>query len=69
VFRLRDVDGFSHQAELEEEPVTIVNFKGFSEAIPDPEPRLFDLVSELHPQPVGHIVTSEASRNGDVIRQ
>jgi hypothetical protein len=56
LFRLRDVDGFFHQAGLEEGPVTIVNFKGFTEAIPDPERRLFDfLVAKFQPEPVGHI--------------
>jgi hypothetical protein len=47
------VDGFSHQPVPESEPVTVVNFKGYSQSIPDPERRLFDfLVSKLQPQTV-----------------
>ena len=51
VFRVDDVDGFSHQPVPEGEAVTVVNFKGYSQAIPDPERRLFDfLVSKLQPK-------------------
>ena len=51
VFRVGDVDGFSHQTVPEGDPVTVVNFKGYSQAIADPERRLFDfLVSNLRPK-------------------
>ncbi len=51
VFRIHDVDGFSHQPVSDSEAVTVVNFKGYSQAISDPERRLFDfLVSKLQPK-------------------
>jgi hypothetical protein len=50
IFRVGDVDGFSHQPVPESESVTVVNFKGYSQSIPDPERRLFDfLVAKLQP--------------------
>ena len=44
VFRLADVDGFSHQAVPESPSITIVNFKGYTQTIPDPEKHLFDFL-------------------------
>ncbi|MGC1480581.1 MAG: hypothetical protein WA771_08750 [Chthoniobacterales bacterium] len=44
------MDGFSHQPVPESDAITIVNFKGYSQPVPDPERRLFDfLVLKLRP--------------------
>ncbi len=52
VFRPATVDGFSHQTYEDGSAVTTVNFKSYTQSIPDPERRLFDfLVSELNPKP------------------
>lgn len=50
-FRPANVDGFSHQT-LEDGPgITTVNFKAYTQSIPDPNRRLFGfLVSVLQPQ-------------------
>jgi hypothetical protein len=45
VFRPGDVDGFSHLAPSDSEAVTVVNFKAFTQSIPDPEKRLFDFLA------------------------
>lgn len=51
VFRPENVDGFSHQTFEDGAAVTTVNFKSYTQAIPDPERRLFDfLVFKLKPQ-------------------
>jgi hypothetical protein len=54
VFRLSTVDGFLYQSFPEGQPgVTTVNFKSYTQNVPDPERRLFDfLVSKLNPKPV-----------------
>ena len=51
VFRPANVDGFSHQTYEDGSAVTTVNFKSYTQGIPDPERRLFDfLVSKLKPK-------------------
>ncbi|MBN8710177.1 MAG: hypothetical protein J0I10_12380 [Verrucomicrobia bacterium] len=51
-FRPANVDGFSHQKFEDGTAVTTVNFKSYTQSIPDPERRLFDfLISKLHPKP------------------
>lgn len=52
-FRPANVDGFSHQQfEDGTTAITTVNFKGYSQTIPDPERHLFDfLISKLNPKP------------------
>jgi hypothetical protein len=45
------VDGFSHQTFEDGSGITTVNFKAYTQSIPDPNRRLFDfLVSVLQPQ-------------------
>jgi hypothetical protein len=52
VFRPANVDGFSHQTYEDGSAVTTVNFKSYTQGIPDPERRLFDfLISKLKPKP------------------
>jgi len=47
------VDGFSHQSYEDGSAVTTVNFKSYTQSIPDPERRLFDfLTSTFNPKPV-----------------
>jgi hypothetical protein len=51
-FRPANVDGFSRQTFDDGAAVTTVNFKGYTQAIPDPEGRLFAfLISKLNPKP------------------
>jgi hypothetical protein len=51
VFRPSTVDGFSHE-RCDGAAVTTVNFKSYTQTIPDPERRLFDfLVHRLKPKP------------------
>lgn len=51
-FRPANVDGFSHQTFEDGAAVTTVNFKGYTQTVPDPERRLFDfLISNLNPRP------------------
>jgi len=51
-FRPGNVDGFSHQKFEDGTAVTTVNFKSYTQTIPDPERRLFNfLVSKLNPMP------------------
>lgn len=51
VFRIANVDGFSHQTYEDASAITTVNFKSYTQSIPDPERRLFDfLVSRLNPK-------------------
>lgn len=51
VFRPANVDGFSHQQFEDGAGVTTVNFKGYSQTIPDPERHLFNfLISKLNPR-------------------
>ena len=51
-FRPANVDGFSHQKFDDGTAVTTVNFKAYSQTIPDPQRRLFDfLISKLSPRP------------------
>jgi hypothetical protein len=53
VSRPAHVDGCSHQTYLDGAAVTIVNFKSYTQAIPDPQRRLFDfLIRKLKPRPV-----------------
>jgi hypothetical protein len=50
VFRVSDVDGFSHQSFPDAPPVTVVNFKSFTQSIADPEQRLFHfLIGKIKP--------------------
>jgi hypothetical protein len=50
VFRPANVDGFAHQTYEDGTAVTTVNFKSYTQSIPDPERRLFDfLVENLRP--------------------
>jgi hypothetical protein len=50
VFRPANVDGFSHQTFEDGAAVTTVNFKSYTQTIPDPERRLFDfLLSKFTP--------------------
>lgn len=51
VFRPANVDGCSHLTYEDGTAVTTVNFKSYTQSIPDPERRLFDfLVSRLNPK-------------------
>jgi len=51
-FRPATVDGFSHQTYEDGSAITMVNFKSYTQSIPDPERRLFDfLISQLNPKP------------------
>ncbi len=51
-FRPANVDGFSHQKFEDGTAVTTVNFKSYTQSVPDPERRLFDfLISKLNPKP------------------
>jgi hypothetical protein len=51
VFRPANVDGFSHQTFEDGAAVTTVNFKSYTQSIPDPDRRLFDfLVEKLRPR-------------------
>lgn len=51
VFRPANVDAFSHQAYEDGSAITTVNFKSYTQSIPDPERRLFDfLISKLNPK-------------------
>ncbi|MBN8707778.1 MAG: hypothetical protein J0I10_00240 [Verrucomicrobia bacterium] len=46
------MDGFSHQKFEDGTAVTTVNFKSYTQSVPDPERRLFDfLISKLNPKP------------------
>ena len=52
VFRPSTVDGFSHERYDDGAAVTTVNFKSYTQTIPDPKRRLFDfLVRKLKPKP------------------
>ena len=52
VFRPSTVDGFSHERYDDGAAVTTVNFKSYTQTIPDPERRLFDfLIRKLKPKP------------------
>jgi hypothetical protein len=53
-FRPSTVDGCSHQTYADGSAVTIVNFKSYTQTIPDSERRLFDfLIRKLKPRPAG----------------
>lgn len=53
VFRPANVDGCSHEAFADGSAITTVNFKSYTQSIPDPDRRLFDfLLSKLNPKPV-----------------
>lgn len=53
VFRLSNVDACSHQTFDDGSGVTTVNFKSYTQSIPDPDRRLFDfLTSKLNPTPI-----------------
>jgi len=48
VFRPANVDAFSHQTYEDGSAITTVNFKSYTQSIPDPGRRLFDfLISSL----------------------
>jgi len=52
IFRPANVDGVSHQKFEDGSAVTTVNFKAYTQSIPDPERRLFEfLISVLKPKP------------------
>jgi hypothetical protein len=52
-FRPFTVDGCSHQKYADGSAFTIVNFKSYTQTIPDPERRLFDfLIRQLKPHRV-----------------
>jgi len=52
-FRPANVDGFSHQTFEDGPAITTVNFKAYTQSIPDPSRRLFKfLLSVLEPQSV-----------------
>ena len=52
-FRPSSVDGCSHQAHPDGAAFTVVNFKSYTQTIPDPEKRLFDfLMRKLKPRRV-----------------
>jgi hypothetical protein len=52
VFRPSNVEGFSHQRYEDGAAVTIVNFKSYTQTIPDPERRLFNfLIRTLKSKP------------------
>jgi len=54
VFRPANVDGFSHQTFEDGTAITTVNFKSYTQSIPDPARRLFDfLLAKLNPKPTG----------------
>ena len=46
------MDGFLHQRYADGSAVTVVNFKSYTQTIPDPERRLFNfLIRKLKPKP------------------
>ncbi len=50
-FRPANVDGCSHQTFDDGSGITTVNFKAYTQSIPDPKRRLFEfLISVLQPQ-------------------
>lgn len=50
-FRPANVDGVSHQVFDDGPAITTVNFKAYTQSIPDPNRRLFDfLISVLQPE-------------------
>jgi len=50
-FRPSTVDGFCHQTLEDGSGITTVNFKAYTQSIPDPQQRLFQfLLSVLEPQ-------------------
>ena len=52
VFRPANVDGFSHQKYADDSSITTVNFKSYTQSLPDPECRLFNfLISHFNPKP------------------
>lgn len=52
VFRPSTVDGFSHQTFEDGTAATTVNFKSYTQTIPDTERRLFEfLLSCVQPKP------------------
>lgn len=55
-FRPATVDGFSHQTFEDGTAITTVNFKSYTQSIPDTGRRLFDfLVAKLNPRPVDEV--------------
>lgn len=52
VFRPANVDAFSHQTFEDGSAITTVNFKSYTQSIPDADRRLFDfLTSKFNPKP------------------
>jgi hypothetical protein len=50
-FRPSTVDGFSHERYADGSAITTINFKSYTQTIPDPERRLFDfLIRRLKPK-------------------
>ena len=54
MFRLSTVDGCLHQKLDDDQPaITTVNFKSYTQNIPDPDRRLFNfLVTKIKPRPI-----------------
>jgi hypothetical protein len=51
VFQSTHVDGCSHQRYADGPAITTVNFKSYTQTIPDPQRRLFDfLIEKLKPK-------------------
>ncbi len=51
VFRPDHVDGFLHRTYEDGSAVTIVNFKSYTQTVPDPERRLFEfLIEKIRPR-------------------
>lgn len=54
VFRPANVDAFSHQTFEDGSAITTVNFKSYTQSIPDADQQLFEfLTSILNPKPTG----------------
>jgi len=47
-FRPANVDGFSHQTFDDGSAITTVNFKAYTQSVPDPNRRLFDFLLSVH---------------------
>ena len=47
IFRPGTVDGVSHQSYEDGSAITTVNFKSYTQSVPDPERRLFDFLHSV----------------------
>jgi hypothetical protein len=55
-FRPTSVDGFLHRKYDDGSAITMVNFKSYTQSVPDPERRLFNfLIAKLKPQTLDEI--------------